>query len=256
MSRSPAARAALPLEAVPAVQSFPENTRGIDYVVGDIHGCYALLDHLLGVVAFRPSQDRLFCVGDLIDRGPQSDHVDAFLARPAVYAVRGNHEEDLLALYEYDPERVYTHPLPQIPPHLLEQFLAPSAAEWWIATPVDRRYAILKALRGLPYAITVATPEGPVGILHSELREGVPWETWCQELRERRTQTIAQTLWGRTRITSGSCTPVPGVSHVWCGHSVRAEITPQGNVWYLDTGAGFPGGKLSVARLRRETPPV
>lgn len=73
------------------VRTLPLNTQGTDYVVGDIHGCFDLVDQALARLGFAPDQDRLLCVGDLIDRGPQSAQVDAFLARPYVYAVRGNH---------------------------------------------------------------------------------------------------------------------------------------------------------------------
>lgn len=48
------------------------NERGRDFVVGDIHGHAALLDCLLDRVRFDPASDRLFALGDLIDRGPQS----------------------------------------------------------------------------------------------------------------------------------------------------------------------------------------
>jgi len=42
------------------------------YLVGDIQGCYAELDSLLERVAFNPQFDRLWAVGDLVARGPDS----------------------------------------------------------------------------------------------------------------------------------------------------------------------------------------
>ena len=45
------------------------------------------------------NSDRLFFVGDLIDRGPASERCVEFLSSPSVYAVRGNHEDMLLELY-------------------------------------------------------------------------------------------------------------------------------------------------------------
>jgi len=48
----------------------PTNQAGKDYVIGDLHGCYELLERLLDAVGFDKSKDRLFSVGDLIDRGP------------------------------------------------------------------------------------------------------------------------------------------------------------------------------------------
>jgi serine/threonine protein phosphatase 1 len=55
-----------------SIRSLPTNSRGKDYVVGDLHGCYDLLQRVLGEVGFDTTCDRLFSVGDLIDRGPNS----------------------------------------------------------------------------------------------------------------------------------------------------------------------------------------
>ena len=51
---------------------FDKNTHGTDYIVGDIHGHYERLMSQLGELNFDFACDRLFCVGDLIDRGPDS----------------------------------------------------------------------------------------------------------------------------------------------------------------------------------------
>jgi len=53
-------------------QHFASNKHGHDYVVGDVHGDYERLTDLLLVIKFDVTVDRLFAVGDLIDRGPDS----------------------------------------------------------------------------------------------------------------------------------------------------------------------------------------
>ena len=53
-------------------QSIPRNPSGRDWVCGDLHGRFDVLLEALNDVSFNPDEDRLFLLGDLIDRGPQS----------------------------------------------------------------------------------------------------------------------------------------------------------------------------------------
>jgi len=54
------------------MQKLPSNTLGRDFVIGDLHGCFDLLERLMKAVDFNFDKDRLFSVGDLVDRGPYS----------------------------------------------------------------------------------------------------------------------------------------------------------------------------------------
>lgn len=56
----------------PELVRFSKNNTGQDYVVGDIHGCYELLMTRLDAMKFDRKHDRLFSVGDLVDRGRDS----------------------------------------------------------------------------------------------------------------------------------------------------------------------------------------
>ena len=79
---------------MPDIQFLPGNTTGHDYIIGDIHGCSELLSQALNLLG---PNDRLFIVGDLIDRGPDSLGVLRIVQNdPRVHVVRGNHEDVFL----------------------------------------------------------------------------------------------------------------------------------------------------------------
>jgi serine/threonine protein phosphatase 1 len=69
------------------VQHFGRNPRGMDCVAGDIHGRFPSLRFALQGVGFHPAKDRLFCVGDLVDRGPESYMATGMLAQPWFHSV-------------------------------------------------------------------------------------------------------------------------------------------------------------------------
>ena len=64
------------------IKHFEMNTKGKDFVVGDIHGCFSKLQEQLWTIGFNEEVDRLFCVGDLIDRGPESYKFEEWLDYP------------------------------------------------------------------------------------------------------------------------------------------------------------------------------
>jgi bis(5'-nucleosyl)-tetraphosphatase (symmetrical) len=70
------------------------------YLIGDLQGCDAALQRLVEKIAFSPSRDTLYLLGDLVNRGPSSE---AVLRRLMGYGASarcllGNHDLHLLAV--------------------------------------------------------------------------------------------------------------------------------------------------------------
>lgn len=94
------------------------------FAVGDIQGCYDELCQLEERVGFDPDKDQLWCVGDLVNRGPSSLAVLRHIRElgDAVVTVCGNHDLHLIAL-------ALAEDVPAKAKGLHEVFAAPDCAE-------------------------------------------------------------------------------------------------------------------------------
>jgi len=215
----------------PLVKRYPINTAGRDFIVGDIHGAFSLLLMAMDRVGFNPAADRLFCVGDLIDRGDESARVAKFLAQSYVHAVCGNHEDMLMQL----------HPGDDLPDFQEDHWMVRrNGFGWWLKTSKEQRREILNAVRTLPIVIEIDTPRGSVGVLHAEVPIGMSWSRFVTAIENKDEKVTETALWGRKRIESGDTDGVVGVGRVFVGHTPHWGGAKRfGNVFAVDTGAIF-----------------
>lgn len=136
---------------------FSRNERGTDYFVGDVHGHYSLLINQLNRSGFDPdSGDRLFSVGDLINRGDESKSCLELLLKPWFFSVIGNHE-DLLLTLRTNPSIINT--------------LLKVGGDWLLE--IGENSEELAFLMALVYAkmylaITIETVNGNIGLTHAQ----------------------------------------------------------------------------------------
>lgn len=70
------------------------------YAIGDLQGCYDDFKRLLDKLHFNPENDKIWLVGDLVSRGPQSLETLRYLVSlgDSIISVLGNHDLHMLAV--------------------------------------------------------------------------------------------------------------------------------------------------------------
>lgn len=226
------------------LQRFTRNTIGRDLIVGDIHGFFSKLQDALDGIAFDPARDRLFSVGDLVDRGPESDHVHDWLAKPWFHAVMGNHEAVAIMFAQG-----------RMPAPL---YMRGWGGGWNVANPQAEQQRLADLFSSLPLAIELETERGLVGIVHADF----PLADWAHlepalAAGGLRAEAIVNCLLeSRDRVKQLNDDEVAGVRAVVVGHTPHERMTSLGNVLYIDTYAWRRGHYtiIDAATLRPVEP--
>jgi bis(5'-nucleosyl)-tetraphosphatase (symmetrical) len=252
------------------------------YAIGDVQACLEPLERLLGEIGFSRSRDRLWFVGDLVNRGPDSAAVVRLvrdLGDRAV-VVQGNHDLHLLALAAGHAKRREDDTFDDL-------LAAPDRDElldWLRFRPmlhVDDEYAMVHA--GLLPAWSTAKAEELAAEVEAELRSrryrlflaelyGSKPDAWDEALRGmERLRVIVNAMTRMRFCTAGGVMDfrvkgevekappgfmpwfeVPGRKSrdatIVCGHwsALGLRLTP--DLLALDTGCVW-GGALTAIRL-------
>jgi serine/threonine protein phosphatase 1 len=138
------------------------NERGRDFIIGDLHGCFDLLEFKLNKVNFDDNRDRLFCVGDLIDRGPNSVECAELIYEPWFFSTQGNHER-LFFTYQLGI-RAQTHD----PGDFLY-----NGGMWALNEDKDQLTTLAKdMMEMMPYVIFVGDRKNGFAVTHARLNSG------------------------------------------------------------------------------------
>lgn len=221
------------------------------YAIGDIHGCLVELrgleQRIVEDAASIEGEKWLVCLGDLVDRGPESMGVLDHLMAPPPAGLRriclaGNHETMMLDFIDN----------PASQPDWLQfggqQTLASYGidASGFMAAPPRQRRALLESyipedhlgfLAGLP--LTLSVPG--VVFVHAGLRPGVPLDR----------QEEHDLLWIREEFFSAPPQPGRLVVH---GHTPASEAVILPGRICVDTGA-FATARLTAVRLTPDLEP-
>lgn len=205
------------------------NIQGRDFVLADLHGHRSRLDALLNELEFDPTQDRLFSVGDLIDRGPDSPGCLALLDEPWFFAVRGNHEQMLIdAILKQDPQT-------------WGRWLM-NGGNWALNQPDDALMRWAQRLDTLPWTLTLDVADRRIGLCHAQYRLA----DWGDRLLASDTD-FADWIWGRSRLVKRDARPVSGVDWLFHGHTIVEAINQLGNSVFIDRGAYNDGPLVAIS---------
>lgn len=201
---------------------YPINHVGRDFAVGDIHGHFSALMQGLRAIGFDARRDRLFSLGDLVDRGPESAQVLLWLDKPWFHAIRGNHEAMAIAAVTGSADDARFH--------------ARHGGAWLQALLPEQRQQLVQRLQALPLAIEVATAEGPVALVHADL-PGDDWQAFADAARGARLSPHdeATCLWSSARHAHRYAAPVRHLRALVHGHLTVPQMETLGNVHYIDT---------------------
>ncbi|MBA4502177.1 metallophosphoesterase [Marinobacterium marinum] len=209
------------------------NLRGRDFVVGDVHGWLKPLEAELEALCFDPVHDRLFSVGDLINRGPDSAACLELCRQPWFYAVRGNHEQ-ILFNWLHDPASADVEAWMR---YGGQAWLGTGPEHFFTRHPVLRHYAEQLAIE-MPWVIELSLEDGRrVAISHSTLPEG----DWMDlQLRLPHDAALRESiLWDRPVKAAGFRRVIDGIDLCVHGHVILPHVIRRGNAVYIDTGAAL-----------------
>lgn len=193
-----------------------KNKSGRDFVCGDIHGCFDDMEAELKRIRFNKTFDRLFCVGDLIDRGPRSELAAYYMTRHWFFTVMGNHEAMFLFANLDLPKQKKDK-------YLLQHIK--NGGAWAYKTDPEKADAIINAIDELPLIIQV----GDVIIAHAAL----PAVPNLEEIENNPDKYIDTILWHREAYPPVT---IPGINKVYVGHSIVIDPIEDGKYMNIDTG--------------------
>ena len=213
-------------------------TNGRLFVAGDLHGCY----DMLMPVSFNKNEDLLVCLGDLVDRGPDSLKCLGLINQHWFKSIRGNHEQFCIDSH-LEPE--------------IKEIHERHGGEWFYHLNESEQKIVIQKLQSLPIVLQVTYGNKKYGFVHADIHLN-SWQEFINTILsddyyDTETQSAIEiALWRQDRFRYGESNPnyskVEGIDQVFLGHTVVSTITQRQNCLYIDTGAGF-GGQLTLIEL-------
>lgn len=219
------------------IRSYTANEKGKDLVVGDIHGEFKKLKTILENLNFDTTKDRLFSVGDLCDRGPNSEELLQWLNYSWFIPVMGNHEL-MIVNHFYG--------------FLDEEYMRRLKADWFLSLKKADKEKIVHYFNNLPVGIEITTKDKKVGIVHAMCPVD-SWDFFKKSLNGLQKQEMAsEAMW--SFISEKKIKYVNDIDAIVVGHNIVPDFCIKENTYMLDTGSGYRTGRLTILDLENMKP--
>jgi serine/threonine protein phosphatase 1 len=219
--------------AIKQHQNFEKNSHGRDYLIGDLHGRHIRLMSQLKAMHFDFKKDRLFAVGDLVDRYDENLDCAKLLDEPWFFSVIGNHEQMFL---KATSKKATTY---DIAIHVQN-------GGWWAYestdggssfTPTADAMTARKAIKEhCSQLMTIECDSGSVGVVHADAPDVWPGNDTSFTFNDDYVWNCKRFIKAKRFGAHVSAHFVSGVDAVVHGHNPSAEFVQNGNHLWIDTG--------------------
>lgn len=207
------------LEKVKSHKVISANLHGRDFFVGDIHGQSTLLEQQLTELNFDFAVDRLFCAGDIIDRGEESQACLDLLMQPWFFSTLGNHEAMFLQGFEQ-------------PIHW--QTLIKNGGQW-LESLIHEPQLLLRLAQliriKMTLSLTVENALGKIGVIHAD----APANWQALERLAVNEESVIPLLWYRRNLIAPSGAAINNIDAVVHGHNSLEKPVVINNQLWIDT---------------------
>ncbi len=229
------------MNILPAHRHYSQNRHGRDFFIGDVHGKYTLLMQALAKINFDYKADRLFAVGDLIDRGEASFNCLLLSQKSWFIPVLGNHEQFLMETAEGD---------------IYNKFVWYQNGGGWWESLTGRGRELAKNIIEQNYSLTLSvdTLAGKVGVIHAQY----PLNRWPIADSDINQDTLHELLWSRDIISNGRQHAIAGIDFLVSGHTPLPAPLLKNKQLFIDTGSGhvsstlLPEPHLTICEFKKE----
>lgn len=226
------------------IRTYTKNLSGKDYICSDIHGHFSILQKALDDIGFNERNDRLFCLGDLIDRGDESHLALEWLTKPWFFAIQGNHERMLINTVESKSEMLW------------RQWMM-WGGDWAEDMDFSELQPFYDAFCKLPIAIEIEMANGKkIGLVHAELPNECDWlevKSLLSSMPQSKIEATRETsdmLWNKAQPLLlpekfSLVQNVKNIDHVFHGHTIVEDYLTIANRTFMDLGA-YSTGRIGL----------